>query len=93
MGPGGRGAKIQQTVTALNNLGIMVFGMGGQDGAAATVGAAPEADPRKYLEALATLTGAINSSTQTIDSGITAGYFQPLHHALAILGSRTIARS
>ncbi|HND53200.1 MAG TPA: Ig-like domain-containing protein, partial [Pirellulaceae bacterium] len=59
--PNGAGAGIQQTVTALNALGALVIGLGTN----------PEAtlDPRQGLEALSTLTGAVNRSTATIDNG------------------------
>ena len=60
--PDGRGAKIQQTVTALNNLGALVIGLG--------TGTSANDDPRQFLEALATLTGAVNKSGTPIPSGI-----------------------
>ncbi|MBS0260837.1 MAG: cadherin domain-containing protein [Planctomycetes bacterium] len=55
------GAGLQQTVTALNSLGALVIGLGTN----------PEStlDPRQGLEALSTLTGAVNRSTATIDNG------------------------
>ena len=51
--PFGEGAKIQETVTALNNLGAYVIGVGDDlDETAA---------PRSMLEAFATATGAVNN--------------------------------
>jgi len=59
--PYGAGAGIQETITALNALGALVIGLGTN----------PEAnvDPRQGLEALSTLTGALNRSATTIDNG------------------------
>jgi len=55
------GAGLQQTITALNALGALVIGLGTN----------PEStvDPRQGLEALSTLTGAVNRSTSTIANG------------------------
>jgi hypothetical protein len=61
--PFASGAGIQETVTALNALGALVIGLGTN----------PQAtlDPRQGLEALATMTGAVNRSAVTIDNGTT----------------------
>ncbi|HND53284.1 MAG TPA: Ig-like domain-containing protein, partial [Pirellulaceae bacterium] len=59
--PFNSGAGIQETVTGLNALGALVIGLG-------TNPEAPLA-PRSSLEALSTLTGAVNRSTATIDNG------------------------
>ena len=61
--PFGAGAGLQETVTALNALGALVVGLGTN----------PETsiDPRQSLEALSTLTGAMNRSTATIPNGTT----------------------
>jgi uncharacterized protein (DUF2141 family) len=59
--PFASGANIQETVTALNALGALVIGLG-------TNGVA-NIDPRQDLEALATLTGAVNRSTTSIPNG------------------------
>jgi hypothetical protein len=58
--PGGRGAAIQETVDALNALQIQTIGLGTNSDA--------DSDPRQSLEAMATLTGAVNQS----DTAITA---------------------
>ena len=55
------GAGFQQTITALNALGALVIGLG--TNAEATL------DPRQGLEALSTLTGAVNHSATTIANG------------------------
>jgi VCBS repeat-containing protein len=59
--PFSSGAGIQETVTGLNALGALVIGLGTN----------PQAniDPRQDLEALSTLTGAVNRSTATIANG------------------------
>lgn len=59
--PFNSGAGIQETITALNALGALVIGLGTN----------PQAtlDPRQGLEALSTLTGAVNHSTTTIANG------------------------
>lgn len=59
--PFGSGAGLQETITGLNALGALVVGLGTN----------PEANfaPRKSLEALAKLTGAVNQSTSTIANG------------------------
>lgn len=59
--PFASGAGIQETITALNALGALVIGLG--------TNAAATADPRQGLEAIATLTGAINQSLSTIANG------------------------
>ncbi|MDZ4782915.1 MAG: SdrD B-like domain-containing protein [Planctomycetia bacterium] len=59
--PFGAGAGIQETITALNALGALVIGLG--------TNAEANFDPRQGLEALSTLTGAVNHSTATIDNG------------------------
>ena len=57
---GNAGATIQETVTALNDLGVYVIGVG--DGLDETT------DPRRMLEAFATATGAVNNGpTISID--------------------------
>ncbi|MCA9194868.1 MAG: cadherin-like domain-containing protein, partial [Planctomycetales bacterium] len=61
--PYSSGAGIQETVTGLNALGALVIGLGTNDSAAI--------DPRIGLEALASLTGAINHTTTTINNGTT----------------------
>jgi VCBS repeat-containing protein len=61
--PFNSGAGIQETVTGLNALGALVIGLGTNPDA--TI------DPRKGLEALSNLTGAINRSTSTIANGTT----------------------
>ena len=48
------GAEIQETVDALSDLGALVIGIDG---------------PRSWLEAIATLTGAVNNTDETIDGG------------------------
>jgi len=62
------GAEIQETVKALNDLGALVIGLGRDWG---------NPDPRQFLEALAKLTGAVNESPQTIDSGIPGDPIEP----------------
>ncbi|MBL8827453.1 MAG: hypothetical protein JNM18_10795, partial [Planctomycetaceae bacterium] len=59
--PFNSGAGLQETITGLNALGALVIGLGTN----------PEStlDPRQGLEALSTLTGAVNRSTTTIDNG------------------------
>ncbi len=57
------GAGIQETVTGLNALGALVIGLGTNDLASQ--------DPRIGLEALASLTGAVNRTTTTISNGTT----------------------
>ncbi|MGK7905468.1 MAG: Ig-like domain-containing protein [Hormoscilla sp.] len=58
----GDGATIQETIDALNDLGALVIGLGtGED---------TSMDPRQALEAIATLTGAVNNSTDSIENGI-----------------------
>ncbi|MFM7075416.1 MAG: SdrD B-like domain-containing protein, partial [Planctomycetaceae bacterium] len=59
--PFGSGAGLQETVTALNALGALVIGLGTNPGATL--------DPRQQLEAISTLTGAVNRSTATIANG------------------------
>lgn len=53
-------ASVQEAVTALNELGIRVLGMG--PGAAPTTSTAPTHDPSTLLSALARLTGAVNGT-------------------------------
>ncbi len=69
--PGGRGATIQQAITALNNLGALTIGLGAEDGGGtAEIREAVSAGaPRQTLTALATLTGAINRTGAAIASG------------------------
>ncbi|MCA9172736.1 MAG: hypothetical protein KDB23_33985, partial [Planctomycetales bacterium] len=55
--PFSSGAGIQETVTGLNALGALVIGLGVND--------ADTQDPRVGLEALASLTGAINRTTNS----------------------------
>ncbi|MGB4710281.1 MAG: SdrD B-like domain-containing protein [Fuerstiella sp.] len=59
--PYSSGAGIQETVTGLNALGALVIGLGTADSASAA--------PRSGLEALATMTGAINQTATTIANG------------------------
>ncbi|MCA9167999.1 MAG: tandem-95 repeat protein, partial [Planctomycetales bacterium] len=59
--PFGAGAGLQETVTALNALGALVIGLG--------TNAQANIAPRSSLEALATLTGAVNQSANTIPNG------------------------
>ena len=59
--PYNSGAGLQQTVTALNALGALVIGLGTNPDA--------NVDPRQGLEALSTLTGAVNRTTTTIANG------------------------
>jgi hypothetical protein len=72
--PGGRGASVQQAVNALVALGAQVVGLGpeGFRGLPPIGGGPPaedpDTDPRRSLEALATLTGAVNRTGQPIDS-------------------------
>jgi RHS repeat-associated protein len=67
--PGGRGASFQPTIDALNQLGALVIGLG--TNTETTIA------PRQTLESLAILTGAVNRSTQTIDSNITGDPIAP----------------
>ncbi len=55
------GAGIQETITGLNALGALVIGLG--------TNPQRTQDPRIGLEALATLTGAVNRTTNTIPNG------------------------
>jgi RHS repeat-associated protein len=73
--PGSRGASIQPTIDALNELGALVIGLGG--GENVLTGTDPTVVPRSDLEALSVLTGAVNGSTQTIDSGISGDPIAP----------------
>ncbi len=59
--PFGSGAGIQQTVTGLNALGALVVGLG--------TNVETNLAPRKSLEALAKLTGAVNQSATPIPNG------------------------
>ncbi len=59
--PNGRGAGLQETVTALNALGSLVIGLG--------TNAFATSDPRLALESISRLTGATNQSTTTIPNG------------------------
>ncbi|MEZ6048188.1 MAG: SdrD B-like domain-containing protein [Planctomycetaceae bacterium] len=59
--PFSSGAGIQETITALNALGALVIGLGTNDSDAT--------DPRIGLEALASLTGAINKTATSITNG------------------------
>lgn len=59
--PFGAGAGIQETVTGLNALGALVIGLG--------TNAVTTTDPRQALEALSTLTGAVNKSEASIPNG------------------------
>src|SRR5262249_29632785 len=58
--PQGRGASIQQTISALNSLGALVIGMGNN----ADAGSAP----RRTFEAISRATGAVNASTDTFEN-------------------------
>lgn len=71
--PGDRGASVQPTIDALNDLGALVIGLGADInniGGLNTSGSDPTVAPRRTLEGIATLTGAVNTSANTIDSGI-----------------------
>ena len=59
--PYGKGAQIQETVTALNDLGIMVIGVG--------TSLDDEADPRRMLEAYSRATGAVNEGDTIVVGG------------------------
>ena len=63
------GATIQEAINALNSLGALVIGFGTESSASFS--------PREGLEAIATLTGAINSSPEVIDSGIFGDPIEP----------------
>jgi hypothetical protein len=63
------GATIQETVSALNSLGALVIGLGTETSSGIA--------PREGLEAIATLTGAVNSSPEAIDSGISGDPIEP----------------
>jgi hypothetical protein len=67
--PGDRGATIQGAINALNRLGALVIGLG--------TGILPDQAPRSTLQALATLTGAVNHSSANIDSGIAGEPIRP----------------
>lgn len=77
--PEGQGAGLQETVDALKQLGALVVGVGaGIDGEAIRREFAMRADhdPRKALEALAELTGAVNRSPDTL-AGSIGPYLDP----------------
>jgi len=80
--PQGRGATIQGTVDALNSLGALVIGLGtdGNDSAA----------PRQTLESLSLLTGGVNTSNTTIDSGIDGDDIAPGDPLYFTLPSNTL---
>ena len=59
--PFNSGAGLQETITALNALGALVIGLG--------TNPVSNVDPRQQLEAISTLTGAINRSDATIANG------------------------
>jgi len=67
MSPGGRGATVQATVDELISRGIKVIGLG-DPGFFGTTNI-----PRGPLEALSTLTGAINTTGAPVENGITPG--------------------
>ncbi len=71
--PGGRGATIQETINALLALdggaGVQVIGLGTSTNA--------NSAPRQPLEALAQLTGAVNTTAAPIDSGIAGDAIAP----------------
>lgn len=90
--PGGRGATFQQTVDALLALdggaGVRVIGLGTNSGATT--------DPREGLEALATLTGAVNTSTTPIDSGIVGDAIEqnePMYFVINTSSATTVANA
>ncbi len=56
------GARFQQTISALNSLNALVIGLG--------TNSEDVYAPRRTLEALAKLTGAVNRSTASVPSGI-----------------------
>ena len=73
--PDGRGAGIQETVDALKQLGALVVGVGaGLEGEVIRreLAMRAEHDPRRMLEAIAQLTGAINQSPNTLAGNIEA---------------------
>ncbi|HEX5471523.1 MAG TPA: hypothetical protein VFW73_06535, partial [Lacipirellulaceae bacterium] len=71
--PDGRGASIQETINALVNLdggnGAQVIGLGTNSDATNV--------PRRPLEAIAKLTGAVNKTGQPIDGGIDGDPIEP----------------
>ena len=75
--PSDAAAEIQQTVSALNDLGALVIGIGANSSYNPYDAGDPNAAPRVVLEALATLTGATNQSDQSIESGITGDPIDP----------------
>ena len=79
--PGGRGASVQPTIDALNDLGALVIGLGADVNLPSidlvTSGADPTQAPRRTLEGISTLTGAVNTSDNSIDSGIEGDPIEP----------------
>lgn len=67
--PAGRGAQIQETIYALNALGIKVVGLGSDTD--------PLEAPRKTMQALARLTGAVNNTRFALDSGVPGDPISP----------------
>ncbi len=74
--PGGRGAQIQATVDALLAEQIQVIGLGGSTFFGGD-GTDPTIAPRRPLEALSRLTGAINNTGTQVDGGIPADPIDP----------------
>src|SRR5262249_11364511 len=75
--PQGRGASIQQTISALNSLGALVIGMGTNDDAGSA--------PRRTLEAISRVTGAVNASADTFQNttGDPIGPGDPFYYQIA----------
>ncbi|MDV6032260.1 MAG: hypothetical protein F9B45_19665 [Phycisphaera sp. RhM] len=65
--PGDRGASIQETIDALNQMGAIVVGLG-----TSTLGS-----PRTQLEGISTLTASVNNSAEAVESGITGDPIEP----------------
>lgn len=84
--PFGKGATFQATVDALNELGAVVIGLG--------TNADTISSPRRMFEGLSVLTGAINQSTQSIESGIVGDPIEPgdpLYFRIALGSPASIA--
>jgi len=64
--PRGEGAQIQETVTALNDIEILVIGIGKSEHHD------PEQEPRTALEAFAEATGAVYHGAGTLENGTNA---------------------
>ena len=80
----GYGASVQETVDALLGLGALVVGLGSPDAT----------DPRPALEAMARLTGAVNSTNVRIPSGFEDDFIEqgePIYFHLPGLDSSVAA--